>query len=181
MGTEALRQRLSSALKFEDWSLRNEYKSISVLVIYWEVGDMPGFKEEAYCIGTLCATAFHYVVDYYAIPSDDSHMKLDERINAFISERRDSNNLFITHYGGHGDPDDEPTREKLVVWAAMSQGCPTVDMREPRSFSYWIAALPPKLLGTARIVPSVLMSSSLRHVQWVANRHHQAETPSLRI
>ncbi|KAL8921163.1 MAG: hypothetical protein Q9172_004159 [Xanthocarpia lactea] len=127
MEAEALRHRLNSALEFEDWALHNDYKSISVLAIYWEDGDMPGFKEEAYSIGTLFATAFHYHVDYYAIPSEDSHMELDRRINSFISEHRDSNNLLIIHYGGHGDPDDETAREKLAVWAALSQGGPTVD------------------------------------------------------
>lgn len=127
MATEVYRQKLNSALKFEDWSLRNNYKSISMLAIYWEEGDDAGFKEEAYSIGTLFATAFHYVVDYYAIPSEDSHMELDGRINAFISEHRDPNNLIIIHYGGHGDPDDETAREKLAVWAARSQGGPTVD------------------------------------------------------
>lgn len=190
METEALRQRLNSALEFEDWTLHNEYKSIFVLAIYWEDGDMPGFKEEAYSIGTLFATAFHYDVDYYAIPSEDSHMELDRKINAFISEHRDSNNLIIIHYGGHGDPDDETAREKLAVWqlchtaAQRSIGPsynPSLDMQEPRSFFSWIAALPPKLHETVRIVPSLPMWSSSQHVQWVANRHHQAGTHSLRI
>ncbi|KAL8662735.1 MAG: hypothetical protein Q9202_004427 [Teloschistes flavicans] len=127
METEALRQRLNSALEFEEWTLHNEYKSVSVLVIYWKDGDMPGFKEEADSIGVLFADTFNYDVDYYEIPSADSHMELDRRINTFISEHRDPNDLMIIHYGGHGDPDDETAREKLAVWAALSQGGPTVD------------------------------------------------------
>ncbi|KAI4194485.1 MAG: hypothetical protein LQ350_007736 [Teloschistes chrysophthalmus] len=127
METEALRRRLNSALEFEEWTLHNEYKSISVLVIYWKDADMPGFKEEAYSVGALFAGTFRYDVNYYEIPSDDSHMELDRRINTFISEHRDPDDLLIIHYGGHGDPDNETAHEKLAVWAALSQGGSTVD------------------------------------------------------
>lgn len=127
METEALRQRLNSALEVENWTLHNDYKSVSVLAVYWQDGDMPGFKDEAYEIGNLFATEFRYDVTYFAIPSEDSHMELDREINTYIREHRDTNNLMIMHYGGHGDPDDDPAREKLAVWAALSKGGPTVD------------------------------------------------------
>lgn len=118
METEALRKRLNSALESEAWNIRNDYKSISVLVLYWQKGDMPGFKEEAHEIGELFATDFHYDVEYFEIPSDRSHMKLDMKINSFLDAHGDPDHLMIIHYGGHGDPNDENSQKKLAVWAA---------------------------------------------------------------
>lgn len=117
MENEAL-ARINSALEFEDWNIHNEYKSISVLVLYWQDGDLPGFKDEARRVGELFAIDFHYEVEYYAIPSDNSHRRLDTKINAFLDDHGDPDHLMIIHYGGHGDPDDVSSQEKLAVWAA---------------------------------------------------------------
>ncbi|KAI4190130.1 MAG: hypothetical protein L6R41_000999 [Letrouitia leprolyta] len=127
METESVRQKLNSALEFENWTLHNDYKAVSVLAIYWQDGDMPGFKDEAFAIGNFFTARFHYDVEYFAIPSDNSHIKLDQRINTYITHHGDSNNLMIVHYGGHGDPDTEPAHQKLAVWAALSREGPTVD------------------------------------------------------
>ena len=120
METEALRTRLNLALKTEDWKVRNEYKSVSVLVLYWQEGDMPGFKEEAHEIGEFFATHFHYDTEYYEIPSDHSHIRLDTKINSFLGDHGDPDHLMIIHYGGHGDPndDEEKAERNLAVWAA---------------------------------------------------------------
>lgn len=118
METESLTRRLNSALEFEDWKIRNEYKSVSVLVLYWKDGDMPGFKDEARQVGELFAVDFHYGVEYYEIPSDNSHRRLDTKINSFLDDHGDPDHLMIIHYGGHGDPDDDNSQEKLAVWAA---------------------------------------------------------------
>ncbi|KAG7008741.1 hypothetical protein G7Y79_00004g013250 [Physcia stellaris] len=52
-------------------------------------------------------------------------MKLDERINEFLRDYGDPNQLMIIHYGGHGDEDVSAGR--LAVWAALAEGGPTVD------------------------------------------------------
>ena len=118
METEALRKRLNSALELEDWRSRNDYKSVSVLVLYWQEGDLPGFKKEAYEIGELFATHFHYDIEYYEIPSNNSHMELDKKVNSFLDDHGGPDHLMIFHYGGHGDPDNETEQKKLAVWAA---------------------------------------------------------------
>lgn len=110
--------RLNSALNIEDWKFRNEYKSVSVLVLYWQDGDVPGFEEEGRSIGELFAVDFHYKVDYYAIPTENSHRRLDTRINGFLDEHGSPDHLLIIHYGGHGDPDDDDAQGKLATWAA---------------------------------------------------------------
>ena len=118
MENEALRQQLNSALELEEWRIRNEYKSVSVLVLYWQDGDHPGFKKEAYQIGELFANYFHYDIQYYEIPSDNSHIALDKEINSFLEDHGGPDQLMIFHYGGHGDADDEKEQKKLAVWAA---------------------------------------------------------------
>ncbi|KAL8764555.1 MAG: hypothetical protein Q9209_007972 [Squamulea sp. 1 TL-2023] len=127
MEIEAVKGRLNSALQLENWKAINAYKSVSVLVIYWEDGDVPGFKKEALDIGHLFREGFHYAVDTFAIPTKDSHRKLDTRINALLDDHGHSDHLIIIHYGGHGDPDDAATQEQLSVWAALANGGPTLD------------------------------------------------------
>ena len=39
MEAEAFTRRLNSALEVEDWKIHNEYKGISVLVLYFEDSD----------------------------------------------------------------------------------------------------------------------------------------------
>ena len=117
MEAEAFKKRLNSALELKDWEINNVYKSISVLILYFEDSDT-GFKDEALRIGELFAIDFHYEVEYYAIPSDHSHRRLDTKINSFLDDHGDPDHLMIIHYGGHGDPNDDNTQEKLAVWAA---------------------------------------------------------------
>ena len=113
-----MRKTLNSALEFEDWTVHNEYKSISVLVLYWQDGDNPGFEREARSVGELFETDFHYDVAYYAIPSEQSFLSLDNKINSFLELHGGPDNLMIIHYGGHGDPDDRDAQERLAIWAA---------------------------------------------------------------
>ena len=117
METEALTRRLNSALEREDWENNNDYKGISVLILYFEDSET-GFKKEARMIGELFAIDFHYEVEYYAIPSDHSHLRLDTKINAFLNDHGEPDHLMIIHYGGHGDPNDDDAQERLAVWAA---------------------------------------------------------------
>lgn len=118
MEIEVLKGKLNSALKLENWKINNAYKSVSVLAIYWEDGDVPGFKEEAHHVTDLFKTSFNYDVDIFAIPSEHCHRKLDTKINAFLDDHGYQDHLIIIHYGGHGDPDDAVAQEQLSVWAA---------------------------------------------------------------
>ena len=118
METEIIKSRINSALNFEDWEACNDYKRVSVLMIYWEESDHDGFEEEARSLGKVFSDELHFEVDYYAIPSKQSHIKLDMRINSLLDECGHRGHLIIIHYGGHGDPNDDDGEEKLAVWAA---------------------------------------------------------------
>ena len=118
METETIKNRINSALDFEDWEARNQYKRVSVLMFYWEESDHEGFEEEARSLGEFFSGDFHFEVDYYAIPSEQSHVKLDTRINLLLNECGHRDHLIIIYYGGHGDPNDDEGEEKLAVWAA---------------------------------------------------------------
>ncbi|KAL9614267.1 MAG: hypothetical protein Q9167_001223 [Letrouitia subvulpina] len=126
METEKIRRKINSALDFEDWQIRNEYKSVSVLALYWEQADHPGFQQEARSLGALFSKRFHYDVDYFPIPSANSHVELDTRINLLLKQRGHLDHLLIIYYGGHGDPNNDIGDEKLAVWAAQARGGPDV-------------------------------------------------------
>lgn len=108
----------NKTLVLEDWKAYNEYRSISVLILFWEDSGHPGCQDGALQIGELFEKDFLYNVDYYAIPSINSHRRLDTKINTFFDEHEGPDHLMIIHYGGHGDPDDEHGQEKLAVWTA---------------------------------------------------------------
>lgn len=118
MEPESPRTRLNKALQVQSWKVNNDYKSVAALIIHWQDCEDKGFKNEAHDLGNLFANDFHYNVEYYAIPSTDSHISLDNKINSFIIVNNQADSLAIIHYGGHGDADDEDDHEKLAVWAA---------------------------------------------------------------
>ena len=118
METETIKNKINSALDFQQWQIHNQYKRVSALLFYWEESDHAGFEKEARSLGELFSNDFHFEVDYYAIPSEQSYIKLDTRINLLLSDRGHQDHLIIIYYGGHGDPNDEDGEEKLAVWAA---------------------------------------------------------------
>lgn len=118
MEPESPKTRLNHGLRVQSWKSNNDYKSVSVLVIYWRDSDDKGFKDEAHALGQLFADDFHYTVEYFAIPSLGCQLKLDEKISNFLDANGQPDNLIIIHYGGHGDADDEMHQERLAVWAA---------------------------------------------------------------
>jgi hypothetical protein len=85
-------------------------------VIYWQECSTSGFKEEGTKIGCLFRADFSYNVEYFEIPSIDSQLALDVRLNELLVANRREDALLIIHYGGHGDDDDEHQRQS--VWAA---------------------------------------------------------------
>ena len=95
-------QQLEGALKPEAWQSNNIYKSVSVLVIYWEQSDNEGFKTEGHEIGQFFARELSYNVFYFRIPSDKSNVKLDKRISEFLDDHGNKDQLAIIYYGGHG-------------------------------------------------------------------------------
>lgn len=118
METEAIRQQMNSALVLEDWRLHNEYKSVSALLLYWQVSIEPGFEAEAHMLGELFAKGFNYHVDYFQIPMEISHGRLDAKINSLLDDHEDPDHLLIIYYGGHGDPNNDGAEKQLAVWAA---------------------------------------------------------------
>ena len=53
MEVGTVQQRLDLALKRRTWEYKNKYESVSVLVLYWEKSDNPGFEKEARDVGKL--------------------------------------------------------------------------------------------------------------------------------
>ena len=66
----------------------------------WEESDHTGFEEEPRSLGGIFPSDFHFEVDYYAIPSEQIHVKLDTRIKLVLNECGHQDHLLIIHYGG---------------------------------------------------------------------------------
>ena len=112
----SVQQRLDSGLEREAWEYKNEYESVSVLVLYWQESDNPGFEKEGHDVGNFFDQRCCYTVEYFPIPSKDSYMWLDDKLNDFWKNYGGKNRLIIIHYGGHGDEDI--SGGKKAVWAA---------------------------------------------------------------
>lgn len=125
---ECLKEELNEHLKGE-FQPFDEYQSVWALLLWWEDGDLPGFKTEAEDVKELFTKSFNFSVETYSIPSKQAQLSLEAKIIHFILEHGSGGSLLIIHYGGHGDEDNDRMRERerQSVWAAQSVGGPTLD------------------------------------------------------
>ena len=118
MDSESAKIKINAALEIRPWEIRNRYRRVSALLIYWEDGDDVGYKQEAGDVHAIFRQDFHFEVEYYAIPTRKSFLELDKRINLLLKSCGFEDNLIIMYYGGHGDPNDQAGEDQLAVWAA---------------------------------------------------------------
>ncbi|KAK4205083.1 hypothetical protein QBC40DRAFT_65783 [Triangularia verruculosa] len=99
---------------------------VKVLVTYWQDGDHPGYKTEGEEVGQLFQSLFHFDVETFPIPSSDSYVALLGAVTGGLAAKP---SLFIVHYGGHGDKNDDHKNGEIrrSVWAAHASGGPTVE------------------------------------------------------
>lgn len=123
--SDSIREQINEKLK--DYDTINKYTVVKVLVLYWEDGDHKGFKAEGAAIGNMFQRLFNFDVEYFSIPSVNSHIHLDtvvaQTLLALSSTTSKGQRLLIIHYGGHGDPNNKhhAGEEKRSVWAAYVQ------------------------------------------------------------
>ncbi|KAK0670323.1 hypothetical protein QBC41DRAFT_96514 [Cercophora samala] len=103
------------------------YAKVTTLVTYWEDGH-PGFVEEGNDVAAMFRNTFNFDVTTFAIPSSDSYPALLKVVLECMTAKAPGPALFIVHYGGHGDRNDDRhnQEERRSVWAAHAQGGPTV-------------------------------------------------------
>ena len=97
----------------------NDYVSGSLLSLYWQEADNPGYKDESdKVVQFFGSMGFNTAV--YPIPSENSHIELLSRIINLIKSQGKPGCLVVIHYGGHGDADNDRgmDREAEAVWAA---------------------------------------------------------------
>ena len=101
-------------------SRNQEYKTVEVLLLYWEDVDDPGFKAEAQDLAELFTTELRYKVHHYPIPSKESQRSLKKTLLEFLIDYGKPDTLLIIHYGGHGDSNDDFSldQRRKSVWAA---------------------------------------------------------------
>ncbi|PMD35049.1 hypothetical protein L207DRAFT_517151 [Hyaloscypha variabilis F] len=126
----SLMDRFNSKLKGV-FRTENIYAEVYVLLLYWQDTKAAGFKQEADALEHLFEKGFGYPPDHikqFEIPLKQSQIALEAEILSFmLNKTQDS--LLIIHYGGHGDADDDPERQRprLAVWATSTVGGPTID------------------------------------------------------
>ena len=102
-----------------DFENGNDYTSGSLLSLYWQEGDHPGFKDESdKVVQFFGSMGFDTAV--YPIPSENSHIELLTRIINLIKDQGKPGCLVVIYYSGHADRDDDRgmDRESEAVWAA---------------------------------------------------------------
>jgi len=117
MSDPVLKEQLNKSLE-DRFKRSTDYDAVSVLVIYWKDAPDKGYEAEATQIGGFFGAEFGYSVEYYDIPSADSELELDLRINTFLRDNRKVETLLIIHYGGHGNADNKRGQSRQSVWCA---------------------------------------------------------------
>ncbi|KAJ4413562.1 hypothetical protein N0V82_008458 [Gnomoniopsis sp. IMI 355080] len=102
----------------------NDYDRIEALLLYWELSDLPGCEQEATAFEQVLSGRLKYHVQHWRIPAKNPQLLLDRRIADFLTTLIEPRSLGIIHYGGHGDPDEQPNKdipsisERKSVWAS---------------------------------------------------------------
>ncbi|KAK0742066.1 hypothetical protein B0T21DRAFT_360589 [Apiosordaria backusii] len=97
------------------------YENVHVLVISWKDGSHD-FKREGEAVGRMFSDHFRYDVSYFDIPSSSSELHLLMAIAGCLVKigEPSETSLFIIHYGGHADPNDNKNNgeERESIWTA---------------------------------------------------------------
>ncbi|KAI0179602.1 hypothetical protein GGR52DRAFT_589303 [Hypoxylon sp. FL1284] len=93
------------------------YSHVRVLLITWSESDLSGTEKEVGALYTLLKTKFHYEIESFKIPSDETaanrlHLEIIERGKQAVT-----GTLLIVYYAGHCDKDDRGN----ALWAATSK------------------------------------------------------------
>ena len=111
----ASKNRLHKALEGQFPRHNSYFENVFVRLLIWDESDDDGFEEEAQQLKDLFEE-FHYTVDIFRIPSENSYLSLLQDVCDFGKRTADKNCLRIIHYGGHADADDDRGRERRAVW-----------------------------------------------------------------
>ena len=107
----------------------SRYSSVTVLVLSWQVEDphLPVHLEIAELVHVL-KNVYHYTVDEWKIPIQNSHWAVNRKIMDFVEPAsNDREHLKIVYYAGHG----RLTKTKSLEWTRygnlfpISLSCPT--------------------------------------------------------
>ncbi|KAL8858025.1 MAG: hypothetical protein Q9178_005486 [Gyalolechia marmorata] len=128
MNDDRMKSDANKQLK-DHFRRQHDYNEVHVMLLYWEESDNPNFEAEANQLADLFKHEFRYEIHPSPIPSDQSENRLCSAIIDLLLKHDAPGNLLIIHYGGHGDADDDTarSRERLAVWAAHTQGEPTLE------------------------------------------------------
>jgi hypothetical protein len=88
---------------FPNADRQTKYSRTSVLLLYWDEEDpkLPVLGELSE-LSTTLRDVYHYDVEIWAIPSENSYRKLSRKILDFVDLGDEKDHLKIVYYGGHG-------------------------------------------------------------------------------
>ena len=103
-----------------------------VLLLRWE-DDNLGTEIELKDLEEVFRDVYHYNTEQYLIPSNDSTIQLEYKLNDFRRTHDNGTNLLIIYYGGHGSLDYGKKRPNRSIWQVNQNGGPTLVVRSTRS------------------------------------------------
>jgi len=92
----------------------SRYSRVYVLLISWQKQDpkLP-VEIEISCLRRVLEDVYHFDIEEFRIPDEDSHGEVNEKINAFVKvNKNSSDDLKIVYYAGHS----RLSRTKELLW-----------------------------------------------------------------
>lgn len=103
----------------------SRYTKVQVLLLHWESDDLfvlPEVQDLGKCLDEI----YHFGIEYYTIPVENSHLELMMKIGLYLKQFEDPETLLVVYYGGHARIDESrqstwcATRERDSAWLQWS-------------------------------------------------------------
>ena len=116
-------EQLNRAAKAALPQVPRRHARVHVLLLRWEEDDL-GTEKEIDDLEEVFRDLYHYETERYVIPSDDSTLQLEDRLNDFRRAHDSEANLLILYYGGHGALEKHSDRPSRSIWKAKQKEGP---------------------------------------------------------
>ena len=107
----------SAAKAFPNRLRTCRYTKVHSLLLHWESDDL-FVLPEVQDLGKCFDEVYHWGVEYFMIPIDNSHLELMMKIGLFLKQFESPDTLLLVYYGGHARIDES----RQSTWCATRDG-----------------------------------------------------------
>ncbi|KAJ2906221.1 Rhodanese-like protein [Zalerion maritima] len=125
IGEFAKSLEMSASKAFPNTLRNSRYTKVKTLLLHWESDDL-FVLPEVQDLGKCFDEVYHFGVEYFTIPVENSHLELMMKIGLFLKECESPDTLLVVYYGGHARIDESrqstwcATRERESPWLQWS-------------------------------------------------------------